>query len=1132
MSTTNLMPTASSTNRYSLFDGLDDIATTSPDLTLGPPSFSSRHLDDETLRRLSASLNSLASQKHGLNHLPELPVPTYDNGNIDLDVVLPRARQSPVLAQQIDLRTDSRPIAVIYEPHARPSLSRRVSDISSELDDPIDTRSFSQSSHLLAHIDSPVRPRYGSVRNTSTSKSRPVSMYSTSTARRVRCEPRPDTAGSQADRARQHKKAISYSEQRYSPTRQHESACPKDPMFQQDSSKVQSRTRFRFMPSLKNLHAQAKSHAKRLTVEEKPTVDEKPESDSTQVMDIHSALRLKGLSPLHDPNDDQDFARECQELLDSRPDSSQRQTRKVSARGPGADTDSIDPLGDDEYHPIFRHISTVSETATVDTDILNSDWPQPPNTYPPMPLERGHPPTGPSRIIATEPTSQQHEDRKYDMAPSPPPTYPLPAVPQVAGTPSKQPSQRSLVNPMTSANIGLSFRKYNLPNTKSACSKTNNRFKALATNRGLSVDACLNNDASSDCEMAGDGTTDPLPSPLNARFNQSSRNSKVRELKKRHLSLLHRDIPTSMHNGDKVQERAGPGQGFSKVPTSIFSATKTDEPKKSIHFDQRKPLPQLPGPARYRRSSEASASVTKANIGKSRHARSASAWSRQSSRQVGELDQDGSLALSEVMIMVDSSPRQSRDFRAGAIRVSRPPRRKSSINKGQTLPPLRYQSTQRRSLHPRRSSSLMGRDRSNTDTLSVIISAETGVQQNHNDLMTTFVGCQINSGTVSPSKASSVLEPSPVFAQDTEQYKVSSQRSPTPVRYVKNRQYIPSKDTSASASPSVERMKSQRKSKSRPQPTPTTVACTTKSTNEVLAHIEADFVKPSLPTESSSPLLSRRTATLHPRGRYDDSDVSITPKSSFQSTCSESSNNQARKNSDASMTDPNEYDGANYSAKDSSRVVLLPTPPRQRAVDTTLIKSKKRYSNMPPRATRGKTYYEEVTARETPYTFQKHDKSNVTPPKQVIPGPSTANDFNTADSEIRINHFLTEADQMDNAIDSFAQSTSSSSNGSCRSRTRLPVPVTTSPSNVTSGIASQRQMQLRSIVSATKEQQRYSAMSNISNIVDLQRIQDQINGVGNGDHAAGMERSAYGHGMCREMEGFGRISLVARPSTT
>lgn len=265
--------------------------------------------------------------------------------------------------------------------------------------------------------------------------------------------------------------------------------------------------------------------------------------------------------------------------------------------------------------------------------------------------------------------------------------------------------------------------------------------------------------------------------------------------------------------------------------------------------------------------------------------------------------------------------------------------------------------------------------------------------------------------------------------------------------------------------------------------------------------------------------------------------MSITPKSSFQSTSSESSKKQ-RKNSDASMTDPNEYDGAPCLPKASSRLVLIPTPPRQRAIDTTGMKSKKRYSNMPAWT---KTSNANDNSRETPYTFRKHEQRSLFPQKHV-PVDNSVSTCSSPDPDIEVNHFLTEAGQMDSAIDSFLESTSS--NGSCqsrsrsRSRSRLPVPISISPSS--SGGTSttpQRQgqgqipIQFRSALLYTnRDQQRHSAMSNVSNIVDLQRIQDQIN-----NSAAGGEReqrSRYRYGGCRESEGFGRISLVARPSTT
>lgn len=219
------------------------------------------------------------------------------------------------------------------------------------------------------------------------------------------------------------------------------------------------------------------------------------------------------------------------------------------------------------------------------------------------------------------------------------------------------------------------------------------------------------------------------------------------------------------------------------------------------------------------------------------------------------------------------------------------------------------------------------------------------------------------------------------------------------------------------------------------------------------------------------------------------------------------------------MTDPNEYDPVLCLPKTSSRLVLVPAPSRQRTIDTTAMRSKKRYSNMPTWTVYGKASNTTEVARETPYTFRKHEQRNLFPPKQMTVSSNHSTEYGSSDpdSDIELNHFLTEADQMDSAIDNFLESTSS--NGSCRSHSR-PGSGTATP---------QRYLQLRPNVSS-KDQQRHSVMSNISNIVDLQRIQDQINNAGQD------QRSRYGygyrHGACREAEGFGRISLVARPSTT
>lgn len=1180
--------TAPATNRYSLFDGLDHIANTHPDLTLGPPTFrSARRIQDESIRRLSKSLNDLISQQHGRNQLPELPVPTYDNGNVDLSIVQPPRRQSP-LVPQVESQTRLRQTVAAYKPEPEAFRSPRVSDISSELDEPIDHNTFGAASHLLAHVDVPVQTRYyGSLPCPATQKSRPVSMYSSSTTRRTRCYTRPDTSGSQACQSKSHKKAISYSDQRYTSTRQQDQCCQQDLLVRQDSVKSQSQRRFRLLPSLKNLHAQAKLHAKRLAVEEKPVTNDRPEFESPQVMDIHSALRLRGISTLHDPDHDEHATQDQQDLLDSRPGSPRQSTRKLSAPGLLLDTEELDLAVDDAYQPITRHKSAVSEAPTVDTDILSSDWPQPPTTHPPLPTGLGHQQFGPP-LAAPKSSPPQQEAGKHVLAPSPPPKYPLPPVP--ATSPTKQPSKRSLTNPMTGVNLGLSLKKYNLANTKTQCGKTNNRVKALAAGKGLSVDACLNNDGSSDREVAGNAGTDPLPSLLNARFNQSSRNSKVRELKKRHMSLLHKDIPASAHSNDRLQGQAVPGPGSSMIPTSLCSPITKELPKRPPPVDQRKPLPDIP----------ASAGGTKANIGRSRHARSASAWSGEIGQQVIELDQDASLALSDVMVMVDSSPRQSRDFRAGAIRVSKQsPRMTSSITKGQTLPPLRYQPGHKRQLQPPRvPSSLVNSHRPGSGASLAITNTETRSQT---DIVTTFIIPRAEPGVQSPSRASSILEPSPVSQNDTDQYKPVAQRTPTPVRHVRNRQYMPAKDRSGSCSPSAGKGRSvngcptpmgneilydeinrmvrtehdqdtrnqsiygskspsaervrEPASRQRVRPTSKSIVETTKSANELLDHIEADLVKANLSANNLSARSSKHSTTLQPYNNDDESDMSITPKSSFRSTSSESSNKQVRKNSDASMTDPNDYEGAAKPAKETGRVIILPTPPRSRAVDTTVIKSKKRYSNMPSWAYRNKAtapstvHSDPIPVRESPYTFSRQDvfTAHSSPTKfsragsrntrassrQLVSTPESS-------SDIELNHFLTEADQMDNAIESFIQSTSGSTVStisSCRSkpRTRLPI-AAASPS-------------------LTISSQRYSAMSNMSNIIDLQRIQDQINAVANSlgdslgtvdadatatavEYTSEAERSViYGLAMgaaCRDEEGdgFGRISLVVSPRTT
>lgn len=1148
--------TDTSTNRYSMFDQLDNIVISSPELSLAPSGLqpNDTRLNDETIRRLSNSLQQLVCQKHGLHQLPEMPIPTYDNGNIDLAAV--------TSAVQHAASAPSNPAIVVSRPHPRP---RSISDISSDLDDPTDAISFGQSSHLLAHIDSPASSAYGSLRrdypdssSSSLPRSRPVSMYSSSTARGVTSRPRPDTAGSQSTQSRFHKKATSYSEQRYSPTRLQESSNQQQQQQQQpslahhDSPKHQTHRRFRLMPSFKNLHAQAKSHTKRLTIEERPYTHNKPKLESTQLIDIHAALR--GLSPLHDPDHDQKFTLECQEMLHPKPNSHQP-SRKASIPNPDVISQDMDTL-------VFRHTATVSEALTVDTNILNWEWPQPPNTYPVPPTEEHQQQQQPP---------PQNENRKYAMAPSPPPTYPLPPVPSAATSPRKQPSKRSLANPITSAAVGLSFKKYNFSNATKSQSKTNNRINALATNRGVSLDAGLNRDVSNACEMAVNPVTDPLPSPLNARFNQSSRNSKVRELKKRHLSLLVKDTPVYEETKDKPQDGAEPGQASSEAPISIYSSRTTSIPRKPVFSDQHKPLPLTPGSARYRGSGESVIGVTKANIGKSRHARNASTRSRRSSRQVTESEQNSILAHSGVMVMVDSSPRQSRDFRAGAIRISGTPRRKVSIGKAQILPPLRYQPSPRQQLQPRKLSSPPVIDRKRSNTSSIVSKIEIAPHQVSNDLAMTFTELQSSSGRQSPSKASSILEPSPfnetLCRQDSRQCQALSEHTPTPVRYVKDRQYVPLKNfvsapctpptsqdrsmSSCSTSrrreiehltkeinrmvcghpgtearkdpgselkiPSAQRPRGDRKSKLRARSSSKTSSSSKLSTNELLARIEADLVKASMLTESSLPIPSKRVGRHIVTNQHEDSDMSITPKSSFQSTSSENSKMERRKNSDASMTDPNEYDGVTCCPTVSNRLVLIPTPSRQRAVDTTVMKSKKRYSNMPAWTTHGKADNASDVVRDTPYTFRKHEQHSLFPPKQAVGNANASVESGPPDSDIELNHFLTEADQMDSAIDSFVESTSSS--GSCQSQSR-PI----SPSGSGHTATSKRQARLRRLLS--RDKQRHSATSTISNIVDLQRIQDQINSASH-DHGSSCQ-----HGLCLDNEAFGRISLVARPGMT
>lgn len=543
--------------------------------------------------------------------------------------------------------------------------------------------------------------------------------------------------------------------------------------------------------------------------------------------------------------------------------------------------------------------------------------------------------------------------------------------------------------------------------------------------------------------------------------------------------------------------------------------------------------------------------------------------SKRNSHQITEAEQNSLLGHSGVMVMVDSSPRQSRDFRAGAIRISGTPRRKASIGRTQVLPALRYQPPTRKKVQPRKMSSPPAIDRNQPDASSLVSKIEIDPCQMTNDTGMTFAEVQTDSGTQSPSKASSILEPSPfqesLCYQDTRQ----SERSSTPVRHVKDRQYVPVQNgMSAPGTPlrdqdrsrsicsfsrqreienltyEIDRMvngnhrpeqgkgvqvglklastpkaRGNRKNRSRAQSATKVSPSSNLSTNELLARIEADLIKASFPT-SSLPTTYKRVTRTDPV-HHEDSDMSLTPKSSFQSTSSESSKNQ-RKNSDASMTDPNEYDPLPCLPKTSSRLVLMPTPPRQRTIDTASIRNRKRFSNMPTWTAYGKVTTNTEVARETPYTFRKQEQRSLFPPKQapMSSNPSTECGSPDPDSDIELNHFLTEADQMDSAIDNFLESTSS--NGSCRSR-----------SGPGSGTATpQRHLQLRPNVSSSRDQQRHSAMSNISNIVDLQRIQDQINNAGQDQGSRYGYGYGYRQGGCREAEGFGRISLVARPSTT
>lgn len=698
--------TARSNKHYSFLNALDNVANSSVGLTFAP-AFATANLiqhqkREDAYKRLSQILQTLTTREYGHKHLPELPVPSYDNGTIDISPTSCSKFCSDVVSTQTGLKAPrSTPQEPSYRQHLPlASLGRMFNAY---------TFGGMTQSHEPTFNDHRDSSRHGSniARNSNSDvpvqKSRPDSMYSTSSTRRVPVHKRPGSTDSAARAGRARKKSVTYDDQRAScPKTRHSlkhtpSPCPQT-----------TRRGFQLVASLKDWRTKGD---KKRGLGEAMTIEQEEEHQIMPMLSLKEALRgVAPLSPLHDPQQDQHFAQECSKLLSLR-----RDTSKCSfidsppAKQLPEPPREVSRTSSEVVTRPSMHAHRASEAMSVSTSILDLDWPQldgyktfrSDETADLQPARPESPPipgyatddedletSSPLISLAASPhldsfprlwTAPILEKRTArSPPPSAPPERPLPRLPMTkikANTKQKLNSAGTRHRPTAEDSPQL----WGTPSpTTCRLVLAQSRLSVLAARKSLKVDSSVAPRADTLSQSGKEQLAAAPSSPLNLRFTKSNRNSRVNELKRRHVSMLIKDgvnVVAFGQSGVDTVDFARHGSAPDAMQTSSAYSSHSMRPstmRRRPSIDKQKPLPLTPGNKAHSAKSSISSNSARQQISiGGQNSRVSSRSKRDTRLSSGPVSKHPKpmqmLSQSDVMTLVDTDPRASHGFRAGAV---------------------------------------------------------------------------------------------------------------------------------------------------------------------------------------------------------------------------------------------------------------------------------------------------------------------------------------------------------------------------------------------------------------------------------------------------------------------------------
>lgn len=674
--------TARPNKQYSFLHVLDNIATSSADLTFAPAFATSgpnrcQNLDG-ACKRLSRTLQTLTTEECCHKHLPEIPVPSYDNGNIDISLKSCSQPGLDVVSDRASLKaSESTPQESKPCPHLHLA----------SLGQTFNADTFGEMTHLREHISQ---------------KSRPGSMYSTSTMRQVTVHKRPGSTESAARPGRARKRSVAYDDQR---------ACHpimRHPLKHTSSPCLQTRRRgLQLVASLKDWRT--KSDKKR-RLEDAKAVEQEEEQPTMPILSLKEALQgVTPLSPLHDPQQDQQFARECSKLLSLRQDPS-----NYSFIGSPCTKPLSEPPRDMSCYSSEAaarppmHAQRASEALSISTSILDIEWPQPGGyktlrsdlttdlrparpESPPMPhhavddeaLERSSPLISLAESphldsfpkLWTAPIVEKRIPRS--PPPSAPPDRPLPRLPL---TEIKTNGRQILKGPETGRRPILKDSPQFWGTTSSDTCRPDlaqSRLSSLAASKGLKVNSSVAPRVDTLSHDRKERPATAPSTPLNLRSKKSNRSSRVNELKRRHVSLLLRDgdnVVGFERSGVDTVDFARRGSASDAMQTASAHNLHTmilPSRNRRMSMDKYESLPSTPGSKAHSAKFSVSSTPSRQQIPSYvRSSRVNSPTKRNIQLSSGPSSKQSKpeqmLSQSKVMTLVDTDPRASHGFRAGA----------------------------------------------------------------------------------------------------------------------------------------------------------------------------------------------------------------------------------------------------------------------------------------------------------------------------------------------------------------------------------------------------------------------------------------------------------------------------------